>query len=206
MAQPKLPMLKTPAGIAVYPHLNKPDTRFNPEGQYQVKLRIPSEEAKDLIAQIDAVIADEVAKAKKENPKKAVKLATKPYAVALDDEGNETDEIVFSFKAKAVLSLKDGNKIPVTVKLFDAKGGVFPQEDTIWGGSKLKIAFNAAPFNTAMAGIGASLRIKAVQVIDLVTGGGGNASSFGFGEEEGYVATAKTVETEDADAEETADF
>lgn len=206
MAQPKLPMLKTPAGIAIYPHLNKPDTRFNPEGQYQVKLRIPSEEAKDLISAIDAVIDEEVAKAKKENPKKAVKLATKPYAVALDDEGNETDEFIFSFKAKAVLSLKDGNKIPVTVKLFDAKGGVFPQEDTIWGGSKLKIAFNAAPFNTAMAGIGASLRIKAVQVIDLVTGGGGNASSFGFGEEEGYVATAKTVETEDADAEETADF
>lgn len=206
MAQPKLPMLKTPAGIAIYPHLNKPDTRFNPEGQYQVKLRIPSEEAKDLIAAIDSVIAEEIAKAKKENPKKAVKEATKPYAIALDDEGNETDEYIFSFKAKAVLSLKDGNKIPVTVKLFDAKGGVFPQEDTIWGGSKLKIAFNAAPFNTAMAGIGASLRIKAVQVIDLVTGGGGNASSFGFGEEEGYVATAKTVSTEDADAEETADF
>lgn len=206
MAQPKLEMLQTPAGIAIYPHLNKPDTRFNPEGQYQVKLRIPSEEAKDLIAQIDAVIADEVAKAKKENPKKAVKMATKPYAVALDDEGNETDEITFSFKAKAVLTLKDGTKLPTSIKLFDSKGNAFPQEDIIWGGSKIKVAFNAAPFNTAMAGIGASLRIKAVQVIDLVTGGSGNASSFGFGEEEGYVASPKSVETEATDAEETVDF
>jgi hypothetical protein len=204
MAAPKLPLYKTPKGVAIYPHLNKPDTRFNPDGQYQVKLRIPTKEAEDLIATIDAAIAAELAKAKKENPKKAPKEAVKPYAVALDDEGNETDETIFSFKAKAVVKLKDGGQIPVTVKLFDAKGGEFPRDEPIWGGSELKIAFNAVPYTTAIAGSGVSLRIKAAQVINLVSGGGGTASAFGFEQEDGYVAPTKpAASSTDADELET---
>ena len=33
-----------------------------------------------------------------------------------------------------------------------------------------------------------TLSLRAVQVIELVEGGGGNADSFGFGEEEGFKA------------------
>lgn len=58
-----------------------------------------------------------------------------------------------------------------------------------------------------MAGAGISLRLKAVQVINLVAGGGGTGESYGFGEEDGYVAPkAATNEAVDTDAEEDEDF
>jgi len=206
MAIQKLPLLKTPAGVAVYPHLTKPDTRFVPEGQFQVKLRIPSEEAQDLIAELDKAFAAAQEIAKEKNPGKKIKEATKPYTIEEDDEGNETGNIVVSFKCKAQITDKQGNTRANAPKLFDSKNKEFPKDEEIWGGSTLRIAFNAIPYYTAMAGAGISLRLKAVQVIELVSGaGGGTGASYGFGEEDGYVAPAATTVANNAttaDAEE----
>ena len=49
-----------------------------------------------------------------------------------------------------------------------------------------------APYGNVSIGASVSLRMEAVQIIDLVSGGsGGSADSFGFGEEDGYVFTAE---------------
>lgn len=103
---------------------------------------------------------------------------------------------------------KQGNTRPNAPKLFDSKNKEFPKDEDIWGGSTLRIAFNAIPYYTAMAGAGISLRLKAVQVIELVSGGGGgNGASYGFGEEDGYVAPAAETKTVTAaDVEEDEDF
>lgn len=208
MAIQKLPLLKTPAGVAVYPHLTKPDTRFVPEGQFQVKLRIPSEEAQDLIAELDKAFAAAQETAKEKNPGKKIKEATKPYTIEEDDEGNETGNIVVSFKCKAQITDKQGNTRANSPKLFDSKNKEFPKDQDIWGGSTLRIAFNPVPYYTAMVGAGVSLRLKAVQVINLVSGGGGgNGASYGFGEEDGYVAPEATANVATAaDVEEDEDF
>lgn len=191
MAIQKLPLLKTPAGTAIYPHLTNPDTRFVPEGQYQVKLRIPSEEAQALIADLDKAFADAQEVAKEKNPGKKIKEATKPYVMEEDDEGNDTGNVVVSFKCKAQITDKKGNTRANSPKIFDSKNQEFPKDEEIWGGSTLRVAFNAIPYYTAMAGAGVSLRLKAVQVIELVSGGGGSSgASYGFGEEDGYVAPA----------------
>lgn len=204
MAIKKLPLFKTPAGVAVYPHLTKPDTRFVPEGQYQVKLRIPSEEAQDLIESLDKAFAEAQETAKEKNPGKKIKEATKPYVTEEDEEGNETGNIVVSFKCKAQITDKQGNTRVNSPKIFDSKNKEFPKDEEIWGGSTLRVAFNAIPYYTAMAGAGISLRLKAVQIIDLVSGGGGgNGASYGFGEEEGYVAPEATTKVATADADET---
>ena len=204
MAIKKLPLFKTPAGVAVYPHLTKPDTRFVPEGQYQVKLRIPSEEAQDLIESLDKAFAEAQETAKEKNPGKKIKEATKPYVTEEDDEGNETGNIVVSFKCKAQITDKQGNTRVNSPKIFDSKNKEFPKDEEIWGGSTLRVAFNAIPYYTAMAGAGISLRLKAVQIIDLVSGGGGgNGASYGFGEEDGYVAPEATTKVATADADET---
>jgi len=50
----------------------------------------------------------------------------------------------------------------------------------------VKVAFQLNPFYTAQIGAGIGLRLKAVQVIDLIEPQGGSASSYGFGEEDGY--------------------
>ena len=202
MAIQKLPLLKTPAGIAVWPKLTKPDTKFNAEGEYTVKLAIPSEEAQDLIAELDKAFAAAQETAKEKNPGKKIKEATKPYTIEEDDDGNETGNIVVSFKCKAQITDKHGNTRANSPKLFDSKNKEFPKDEEIWGGSTLRIAFNAIPYYTAMAGAGISLRLKAVQVIELVSGaGGGTGASYGFGEEDGYVAPAATATTTTAAAD-----
>ena len=58
----------------------------------------------------------------------------------------------------------------------------------------LKVAFDPIPYYMASTNkAGVSLRLKAVQVIDLVTGGEKTADAFGFSEEDG---TANTVPSE----------
>ncbi len=206
MAAQKLPLLKTPAGNAIWPKLNKPDTKFNVDGEYSVKLAIPSEEAQDLIAQLDQAYAQSQETAKEKNPGKKIKAASKPYTEEVDDQGNETGNIVFNFKCKAKITGKDGSSFPNAPKLFDSANKPFPVDTGIWGGSTLRVAFNAIPYYTAMAGAGVSLRLKAVQVINLVSGGeGGNGSSYGFGEEEGYVAPEAINTNPVADVEEDED-
>jgi len=64
---------------------------------------------------------------------------------------------------------------------------VMTKAPSIWGGTVGKVAFEVMPyFNNAQCEGGLSLRLDAVQIIELVSGGGKSASAYGFGEEEGY--------------------
>ena len=45
--------ITTPVGIAHYPYISKPDTKFNEKGEYKVALSIPKAEAKPIIETID---------------------------------------------------------------------------------------------------------------------------------------------------------
>jgi len=205
----------TPAGIAVFPWITQPDTKFKAEGEYSTKLRLPKDEAGDLLALIEGAANEAFEDAKKHIEKEAktpkdakirlskLKEPIIPFKTALDDEGNETDDVELVFKMKAYVVPKNGGK-PFTQKpkVFDAKG----KEMTgvaIYGGSKIKVAFQLNPFYTAI-GAGVTLRLVAVQVLELVTGGG-NAGSFGFGEEEGYEYDGSAASEEKADEEESID-
>ena len=96
--------------------------------------------------------------------------------------------MTFRFKLKAKVTPKQGDPFEQRPAIFDAKGKPL-QEAKIGGGSKVKVAYELIPYYTAIAGAGVSLRLKAVQVIDLVEfSGGASADAFGFGEEEGYEA------------------
>jgi len=212
----KYEKITTPKGIAVFPRLNDPDTKFVAEGQYSVRLRLSAEDAQPLIDRID-VLAQEMFDAEKARlmkgdgkakaKAKTLKMADKAYKEAVDDEGNETGEYEFNFKMKAQYTNKKTSKITKQKpKLFDASGKALPDSVSVWGGSIIKVAAQYMPFATAI-GVGVSLRMNAVQVIDLVTSGGGNAGSYGFGEEDGYTApdadetpTGGSDETPDSDA------
>ncbi len=185
----------TPAGIAQYPRLTKPDTAFgNIDGIYKVTLVLPGAEAQGLVSLIDAAMAESLKKARMENPTKAkaIKAATdKPYKAVTDDNGNETGEVKFNFKMKAKITSKTGESWQQRPDIFDAKGKVL-LDPKIGGGSKIKVAFEIYPFWTQLIGAGVSLRLLAVQVLDLVEYNARNASAYGFGEEEGYVAGEQT--------------
>jgi len=207
----KLPRITSPKGIAKYPWLSRPDTQFNTDGVYKVNLLIPADEASELCATLDAA-ADEavkIARAAAKSPAiaKMVKRA-EPYTPALDDQGEDTGNIEFKFKMNAKVTFKDGTVKPMKPFFFDAKGKPLAVCPNVYGGSGLKVNFSPAPyFAAASKTAGVSLRINAIQIIDLVTSGGGNASGFGFAEEaDGFDGASMAPAEAGAIAEASSDF
>lgn len=202
----------SPRGVAVYPHLTVPDTKFDEDGAFHVKLRCASKDEKALAlkADIDATAQSALkeAKAKEKDPKKLKKIKlceNMPYEV--DDD---TGDITFTFKTKASgKRKKDGKPWTRKVPMFDAK--LHPIEDAeVWSGSILKVSFEMNPFGvesySPLVGVGVSLRLEGVQILKLVQGGR-DAAGLGFGEEEGFEAdeaaqSAGFSTDEDAEEEE----
>jgi hypothetical protein len=192
----------SPRLTAEYPHLNSPDTKFKEEGEYHFKGRTSLDDpgAIKLREEIDALAAKTLKEAQAEhkrklaeesNPAKKKKLAKEspklcedmPYSID-EDEGT----ITFSFKSKASGKKKEtGEAWTRTLPLYDAKGNVLPKDAKIGGGSVLKAAYHAEGFYTPKLGAGVTLRLDAVQVLDLKQYVR-DASAFGFESEDGYSA------------------
>lgn len=190
----KLPQHTTSKGVAKFCYLNKPNDKYKAEGEYSVQFTQTPEEAKPLVALIDAAMAESLKDAKAEFPKKKqIKQADAPYKKDTDQDGNETGLLSFKFKAVAS-GIRKEDKTPWTFRpmLFDAKGGKIPATVQIWGGSVVRVSFEISPFYTEKVGAGVSLRMKAVKVLELRTGKGRDANAYGFGEaEEGYEAAGE---------------
>lgn len=192
----------SPKGTLVYPHLTAPDTQFNPDGVYATKLRVPADEAEDIIALIDERMEAALEKAREEvnnSGKKGAALkkaldaitpANPPYEEELeDDSGEPTGYVLIKFKVNAKTTYQHGPKAGKTVsncpKLFDAKvRPLDPDEIEIGGGSEAVVNYYFYTFYTATAGAGVTLRPKAVQILDLKEPG--SSSGFGFVAQEGF--------------------
>jgi hypothetical protein len=207
MAKNMYAKIVSPEGVSKYAWLTKPDTKFDKDGHFKVNLVVSAEEAQPLIQQIDAEMKKSAEIAKDKN-KKAVKMANPPYETETDDTGAETGNIEFKFKRKAQIIASDGKVIPFKVAIFDSSGT--PMTDTnVWSGSKMKVSAELVHWYTAMAGAGVSLRLRAVQITELVEGGSDNASGYGFDKvDNGYVAPEKVKENVATETEESqaADF
>jgi hypothetical protein len=163
-----------------YPHLQKADTKFNPDGEYKVTLIFDNSDAEDFTKLVDEELKKSIANAKLKNNGKSIKTANVPYKT--NDEG----KLEATFKLKAVgKSSKTGNTWTQKPAIFDAKGKPAELTETIWGGTKGKVSYQIIPYYTAMIGAGVTLRLKACQILELVTGQSGG-DSYGFSKEEGY--------------------
>jgi hypothetical protein len=207
----KAVVYKTPVGIAQYPRLTKPDTKFNPAGEFKISLILDAAVAQPIIDECEKIAAKKLADVKAENPKlvkqKLIKMCEdKPYKPVLDDEGNPTDKVKVNFKMKAVIeSKKTGQKWNQRPDLFDSKGTVLVNPN-VGGGSEVRVAYEITPFWTQKIGAGVTLRLKAVQIIKLVEyTGGRDAAGYGFEAEDGYEASSETPTEEQADAAATGD-
>lgn len=173
----------TPKGLAQYPSIKTPDTKFNPEGDYKVNLVMEDDEKTNaLVSKLEAILEDFY-----ENDDDVLYAISKGRKVVTQDiyEKDEEGRIVMKFKQKAVITKKDGSKIPVKIRQFDSKGK--PIDVNIGRDSVIKVSFTANPYympSTRTCGL--SLRLLAVQVISLNEFGDASASSYGFEEEEGY--------------------
>lgn len=202
--KPAFAKVMTPVGTLVWPKLNAPD-EYKGKKSYTAKIRLSAEDSAALIEKIEdelrrywpiakAELEKKVADAKtgpdKAKAKKALAEmaeAEKSYKPAYDDEGNETGEYEFNFKMPDhFVSTKDKKPVYMKPDLFDAKGQLLKSPPEIWGGTTACVAGEFRPFSMPI-GVGVSLRLKAVQIISLASGGGGqrSADSYGFGKQEG---------------------
>jgi hypothetical protein len=204
----KTKRMTTPKGVASWPRLNDPDFKFEPDGVYQVKLRLGPADAKKLMEtlnkELDAYYAEQAKEAAKEGKKK-LKRADVPWGECVDEHGKETGEVEFNFKMSARYTAKDGSTVEQRPVLFDAKTN--PMTDRVGSGSIIRVGFEPYLWNTPALGVGISLRLKAVQVLELKQWAPSNkASDYGFSTEEGFeTAFAEPEKPEDDSAEEAED-
>lgn len=100
---------------------------------------------------------------------------------------DQNGDIIFKFKTKATITTKAGDTIKKTVPVFDAKGN--PVDVPIGNGSIVRVAFQVIPYWKSSTNAGLTLYLDAVQVIKLIEYNcGGSFDSFGFTEEDGFVA------------------
>lgn len=191
MANQRVRMV-TPIGIAQYPYLTSPDTKFNPDGEYRVNLILdPSDPGVQEFLEKLEELAEEAVEAEREklrsaakNPKLGEKAASQvqpqePYSEELDSEGEPTGRFIVKFKSKAKVKRKDGSEFSIAPKLFDAQGKPWNLEETVMGGARIRVNFTPRGYyvaGTKAAGI--SLQLNAVQIIE--NSNGGDASFFGF--------------------------
>lgn len=178
--------LITPKGIARFVAVQSPSFKFDKDGRYVLILAVPDAEAVNLRKELEALADKGYSQMCDEQGKKRLKRAELPLSQEVNEEtGEPTGYTLINLSQRAVITPKDGEPYEVTVACFTAKRNPIPKT-TQWGsGSKVRAKFEVAPYFSAGAGAGITLRLKAVQVIDLVPPTR-CANADGFDEEDGY--------------------
>jgi hypothetical protein len=177
-------------GSAMWAKVMEPDTKFVPEGQYTIKVVMPVTEAAELCEQLDSYATQKLAEVVKEQPKlKAVLSTTPAYTTEYDDDGNDTGNVTFNCKLKAVQVLRDGTKRVQKPFVCDSKVKPINPDTLIGNGSKVIVKVQPNPYMMpATKTVGVSLKMLGVQVIDLVEYGMPTTNL--FDEEDGYITQA----------------
>lgn len=195
--------ISTPKGVAVFPRLHEPDTKFKTEGEYSITLRLSEDDAADLMEKCSSM-ANAAFDAATEELNEAIKAATGkkkvdlkavldgltlglPYSPDYDDDGNANGFYLFKFKMVASgINKKTQKPWSRRPALFDSKGVPLKTPVEVWGGSEVRVAGELKPyFISGQKTAGCSLKLEAVKIIQLVSGGPKSASGYGFGEDEG---------------------
>lgn len=177
----------TPVAKFQYPKLLEPDTKFHPEGMYEViaVMDASDPDAICLAEDLDKLLEQHKASLKAQAPTTKFKLTDLPWRF---QEVDGVPALVLKAKSKASGVDRDGKSWARKPALFDAKGNPVTDRYSVaglWSGTTGKVAFLASPFYTPVIGAGITLRLQAVQIISLVESGG-SGSSHGFGEEKGW--------------------
>jgi hypothetical protein len=168
--------ITTKEGVAQYPSLNAPNTRFDDDGVYKVNLILEQEDGDELSKQLTEYRDRAASQVKK--GKKPLSMANLPFEPETDKDTDEpTGRWIFKFKMNATYKDKQGKIVEVRPNLFgpDLK----PTKANIGGGSRLCVAAKVFPWLVPSLGLGISLRLQAVQVIEAMAYGG-DASSYEF--------------------------
>lgn len=176
-------------------NLFEPSTKFNKDGVYQAHLLLSKEEGEKLASKIKEIRTQQFKKFGKGT--KVVEITQcVPYTTVNDETGEEIEDAEgrYILKSKASAFIKDG-KITQKILVLDAKlkpvTGVRIGEGTV-----AKLGVELVGYSVA-GKTGVSVKLKLVQIINLVEySGGATAESFGLTQEDGF-------DFEETDVEET---
>jgi hypothetical protein len=183
----------SPAGTALYPWLNKADVQHDKEGVFHTDLVLPPELCEEFISRLegvrDAFAAEELTPAKRAalvaRPVYREELTRPEYPDGATDAEKKaikdafipepTGNYQFRFKMKARVHAGNGTVFEQRPVVVLAETGERVDEP-VFTDSVIRVKGQIVPYtNDASGTYGVSLRLKAVQVIELVTGTGGGA-------------------------------
>ena len=150
-------------GTAVYPHLNDPDKKFDPDGPgvFQLQLSLGAEDSQRLIERIEAVRDTAYEEECKKRKKPKLKKADLPFQEEYDEDQKPTGNWLFRIKLKAETA-KGHAQRPT---LVDTK--LQPMTERIGSGSLVVVDFDPRPWFSAPLGLGVTLRLRGVMVVEL---------------------------------------
>lgn len=166
--KPRLEVVETPAGTAVFPWITRKDTKFDPDGVFRTGLALPYEEksTQDLIAKLEKIERNFFEKL--DTSKQRTYTLAPVFEQELDEDGEPTGNALFKFKLNAKVETRDGSSFEQepTVAFANVEDAGKP----IYSGSILRIKAQVAPYTNAVSKVvGLSLRMRGVLVEKLVT-------------------------------------
>ncbi len=171
-SKPNFEIYTTPVGELVYPWLTRADTRYEPDGVFQTKLLVPfdSPDTQELIARLEGTLTAFVGTL--DDKVRNTYTLAKVYENDTDDEGVETGNVLFKFKLKNHVTTRAKDTFTQTPVLIMADDGS-RVEAPIYGGTMARIKGQIVPYTSGKDKIaGLTLRLRSVQVHELVSGGG----------------------------------
>jgi hypothetical protein len=190
MSKPRYEAFVSPVGEAVFPWITRADVEHVSTGVYKTDLSVGFEEAQDFIAKLEKTRDDFIATLPMA---KQQALAPRPVYFeeytrpeypedATDEEkkairdahvGEPTGNVLFRFKLKAHVDTDDGGFDQRPVVIHADTGAKV--ETPVFGGSLIRVKGQIVPYTNQAAGtVGVTLRMKAVQAIEIVSGGDGS--------------------------------
>lgn len=149
----------TPIGEALYPHLHEPDYKFDESGVYQTRLILGESEYNTVKGQYTEVYEASYSSECEKAGKKLKHSESNPFR-----EGEEGLYILA--KQPAEKNTRAHGLIKFSIKAFNAQGKLI-QMPRVGSGSKLRLALEPKPW-VVNGKFGVSLRLRSVQIIDLV--------------------------------------
>ena len=166
--------LLTFRGEALFPHLLRPNTKFDPDGNYECKLLIPLVNCK--------VVLQSASNRLKEFAKKTNKVIDNkklPWKKQVRDGQVIEDMVEIKFKMKANITTQSKEIYSQKPVVYDASRNAWDNSVSIYSGSELVVAASTYLWDVGNS-CGITFQPKFVQVVKLVSAPQMNFDKIGF--------------------------